>query len=140
MGSDQDIDSTLLKCALFQFYLYAPHYAIPIWWLGNTDLLLGDSLDSRQRPKSMNAQYWQNEWFKPGPTADVADSGLNAEGKNEREAEIVRQQVIAELTESVGLISIKDLPPDPTIQQVVKGKRQRKGEAAGETYQQLNLF
>ena len=137
-GIGQDIDSTLLKSALFQFYLYAPHYAIPIWWLGNTDLLLGDSLDSRQQPKSMNAKYWQNEWFEGA--ADATDSEFAAEGKNGREAETVRQQVIAELTESVGLTPINDLPPDPTIEQVVRGKRQRKGEAAGETYQQLNLF
>jgi hypothetical protein len=43
-GIGQDIDSILLKCALFQFYLFAPWLACPIWWLGQTDLLLGNSL------------------------------------------------------------------------------------------------
>jgi hypothetical protein len=38
-GVGQDIDQVLLKCALFQFFLYAPWLAIPIWCLGQTDLL-----------------------------------------------------------------------------------------------------
>lgn len=130
-GIGQDIDSTLLKCALFQFYAYAPWYAVPVWWLGNTDLLLGDSLDSSVKPKSMNAKYWQDEWFEL-----AADS----ESKNEQKSEINRKEVIGSLTNNGELVLINDLPPDPTIQQVVKGERKRKGETIVKTYQQLNLF
>ena len=59
-GIGQDIDPTLLKCALFQFYLFSPWLAVPIWWLGQTDLLLGNTLSS-ERPQSIKAAYWYNE-------------------------------------------------------------------------------
>ncbi|ACK73885.1 hypothetical protein PCC7424_5827 (plasmid) [Gloeothece citriformis PCC 7424] len=58
----QDIDLTLLKCALVQFYLYSPWFAFPIWWLVNrTDLILGNSL-TRENPRSINSFYWKELW------------------------------------------------------------------------------
>ncbi len=60
-GVGQDIDSLLLDCALFQFFLYAPWLAIPIWWLNRSDLLLGDSL-SQENPVSVNAKFWYEKW------------------------------------------------------------------------------
>jgi hypothetical protein len=45
-GIGQDIDPTLLKCALFQFYMFSPWLAVPIWWLGQTDLLLGNTSEA----------------------------------------------------------------------------------------------
>jgi hypothetical protein len=62
-GVGQDIDELPLKCALVQFYLYAPWFAIPIWWLGWSDLFLGNSL-SNEKPISLNARYWYQEWFR----------------------------------------------------------------------------
>lgn len=47
----QDIDLVVLKAALFQFYIYCPWYAIPIWWLEG-DILWGNSLGA-EKPKSL---------------------------------------------------------------------------------------
>ena len=52
-----DINRDLLKCALVQFALYAPWYYCPIWWLGNTDLICGNSL-TLENFESINTKFW----------------------------------------------------------------------------------
>ena len=52
-----DINRDLLECALFQFALYAPWYYFPIWWLGNTDLICGNSL-TLENFESINTKFW----------------------------------------------------------------------------------
>ena len=52
-----DINRDLLECALIQFALYAPWYYCPIWWLGNTDLICGNSL-TLENFKSINTKFW----------------------------------------------------------------------------------
>ncbi|MEG4801211.1 hypothetical protein QUB63_18485 [Microcoleus sp. ARI1-B5] len=37
--------------------MFSPWLAVPIWWLGQTDLLFGNTLSS-DRPQSMNAACW----------------------------------------------------------------------------------
>ena len=113
-GIGQDIDQVLLKCALFQFFLYAPWLAIPIWWLGQTDLLVGNSLLA-EKPKSMNAVYWYEEWF---------------ETVENREAEENIEPII-EIVEPT-------ITPEIVVQEVVQGKRKpKKNSASG---QQMTLF
>jgi hypothetical protein len=58
-GIGIDIDRRLLECALVNFYLYAPWYAHPIWWLlDSTDLVCGDSL-LLEDLESINAKHWE---------------------------------------------------------------------------------
>ncbi len=52
-----DINRDLLECALVQFALYAPWYYCPIWWLGNTDLICGNSL-TLENFESINTKFW----------------------------------------------------------------------------------
>ena len=52
-----DINHDLLESALFQFALYAPWYYCPIWWLGNTDLICGNSL-TLENFESINTKFW----------------------------------------------------------------------------------
>ena len=52
-----DINRDLLECALIQFALYAPWYYCPIWWLGNTDLICGNSL-TLENFESINTKFW----------------------------------------------------------------------------------
>lgn len=87
-GIGQDIDPLLLDCALFQFFLYAPWFAIPIWWLGGTDLLLGNSL-SQDKPESVNAKYWVDRWFN-------SDSPENSESADEPTTNAVKSEELQE--------------------------------------------
>ncbi len=52
-----DLNRDLLESALFQFALYAPWYYCPIWWLGNTDLIHGNSL-TLENFESINTKFW----------------------------------------------------------------------------------
>lgn len=52
-----DLDRVYLECALIQFALYAPWYYCPIWWLGNTDLICGNSL-TLENFESINTLFW----------------------------------------------------------------------------------
>lgn len=52
-----DINRDLLECTLVQFALYAPWYYCPIWWLGNTDLICGNSL-TLENFESINTKFW----------------------------------------------------------------------------------
>ena len=52
-----DLNRDLLECALFQFALYAPWFYCPIWWLGNTDLICGNSL-TLENFESINTKFW----------------------------------------------------------------------------------
>ena len=52
-----DINRDLLECALVQFALYAPWYYCPIWWLGNTDLICGNTL-TLENFESINTKFW----------------------------------------------------------------------------------
>lgn len=117
-GIGQDIDPILLKCALFQFFLYAPWLAIPIWWLGQTDLWLGNSLLA-QKPKSMNAVYWYGAWFE---TVENAEQEEKSEQTSCETVEIVEQPI----------------QPETVIQEIVQGKRKPKKNIASP--QQMMLF
>ena len=52
-----DINHVYLECALIQFAFYAPWYYCPIWWLGNTDLIHGNSL-TLENFESINTKFW----------------------------------------------------------------------------------
>ena len=52
-----DINRDLLECALVQFALYAPWFYCGIWWLGNTDLICGNSL-TLENFESINTKFW----------------------------------------------------------------------------------
>lgn len=111
-GIGQDIDPTLLKCALFQFYMFAPWLAVPIWWLGQTDLLLGNTLSS-DRPQSMNAAYWYNEWFEP----------VESQAKNHTDCSLEHEISSGESSEFIDLNDQTSIHSNPVVQEVVKGKR-----------------
>jgi hypothetical protein len=62
-GIGIDIDRRLLECALVSFYLYAPWFACPIWWmLDRTDLICGDSLLLKDL-ESINTKHWEALWL-----------------------------------------------------------------------------
>ncbi|MEG3932806.1 hypothetical protein QT990_16375 [Microcoleus sp. T3_B1] len=111
-GIGQDIDPTLLKCALFQFYLFSPWLAVPIWWLGQTDLLLGNTLSS-DRPQSINAAYWYNEWFEP----------VESQAKNDTDYPVEHEISSGESSEVIDLNDQTSIHSNPVVQEVVKGKR-----------------
>ncbi|MBE9229291.1 hypothetical protein IQ264_28200 [Phormidium sp. LEGE 05292] len=94
--------------------MYAPWLAIPIWWLGQTDLLLGNSLLAKQ-PKSMNAVYWYEEWFETVENRE-------AEENIEPTIEIVEPTIT----------------PEIVVQEVVQGKRKPKHNPA--STKQMKLF
>ncbi|MEG4075255.1 hypothetical protein QUA30_21400 [Microcoleus sp. Pol14C2] len=128
-GIGQDVEPILLKCALFQFYLFSPWLAIPIWWLGQTDLLLGNSLSS-DRPQSMNAACWYNEWFEP----------VESQAKNPTDR-LNEDEISSE--ESSAVIDLDDLTSihsNPVVQEVVKGKRRpRKTTRSPHQFSLFNL-
>ncbi|MEG3969773.1 hypothetical protein QUA00_19445 [Microcoleus sp. T2B6] len=111
-GIGQDIDPTLLKCALFQFYMFSPWLAVPIWWLGKTDLLLGNTLSS-DRPQSMNAAYWYNEWFEP----------VESQAENYTDCPVEPEISSGESSEVIDLNDQTSIHSNPLVQEVVKGKR-----------------
>lgn len=111
-GIGQDIDPTLLKCALFQFYMFSPWLAVPIWWLGKTDLLLGNTLSS-VRPQSTNATYWYNEWFEP----------VESQAKNHTDCPVEHEISSGESSEVIDLNDQTSIHSNPLVQEVVKGKR-----------------
>jgi hypothetical protein len=111
-GIGQDIDPTLLKCALFQFYMFSPWLAVPIWWLGQTDLLLGNTL-SNDRPQSTNATYWYNEWFEP----------VESQAKNHTDRPDEHEISSGESSEVIDLNQRISIHSNPVVQEVVKGKR-----------------
>lgn len=98
----QDINPLILKCALFQFYLYAPWYACPIWWLGKTDLLMGNSL-AMELPESVNAKYWHELLLE--------ENGCNEEKENKTYEETY-----------YGTPEPKQAEPPPIVKEVMKGK------------------
>jgi hypothetical protein len=57
-------ENTSLKAKLEQLetqqHFNSNWLAVPIWWLGQTDLLLGNTLSS-DRPQSMNVPCWYKE-------------------------------------------------------------------------------
>lgn len=57
----QDINPLLLKASLIQFALYAPWYYQPIWWLAETDLILGNTL-TLESMESINYKYWIQQY------------------------------------------------------------------------------
>jgi hypothetical protein len=52
-----DLNRVYLESALFQFALYAPWFYCPIWWLGSTDLICGNSL-TLENFESINTKFW----------------------------------------------------------------------------------
>jgi hypothetical protein len=128
-GIGQDIDPTLLKCALFQFYMFSPWLAIPIWWLGQTDLLLGNTLSS-DRPQSMNATYWYNEWFEP----------VESQAKNHTDCPVEHEISSGESSEVIDLNDQTSIHSNPVVQEVVKGKRRpRKTTTSPHQFTLFNL-
>jgi hypothetical protein len=111
-GVGQDVDRTLLKCALFQFYMFSPWLAVPIWWLGQTDLLLGNTLSS-DRPQSMNATDWYNEWFEP----------VESQAKNDTDCPVEPEISSGESSEVSDLNAQTSIHSNSVVQEVVKGKR-----------------
>ena len=128
-GVGQDVDRTLLKCALFQFYMFSPWLAVPIWWLGQTDLLLGNTLSS-DRPQSMNAACWYKEWFEP-----VEPSAQNHTARPvEREINLGESSEVIDLNQRISIHS------NPVVQEVVKGKRRpRKTTTSPHQFTLFNL-
>ncbi|MGB3204352.1 MAG: hypothetical protein WBB28_05125 [Crinalium sp.] len=126
-GVGQDIDPLLLDCALFQMYLYAPWMAVPIWWLGNTDLLLGNSL-SAEIPTSINAKYWYQQW------GDSDKSEDNSDTTEPLPTPVEDNPVPVELKQSSTPVAIEKLPPDPQVAKLVKSNKKAPAK------KQLNLF
>ncbi len=128
-GIGQDIDPTLLKCALFQFYMFSPWLAVPIWWLGQTDLLLGNTLSS-DRPQSINAAYWYNEWFEP----------VESQAKNHTDCSLEHEISSGESSEVIDLNDQTSIHSNPVVQEVVKGKRRpRKTTTSPHQFTLFNL-
>ena len=128
-GIGQDIDPTLLKCALFQFYLFSPWLAVPIWWLGQTDLLLGNTLSS-DRPQSMNATYWYHEWFEP----------VESQAKNHTDCPVEHEISSGQSSEIIDLNDQTSIHSNPVVQEVVKGKRRpRKTTTSPHQFTLFNL-
>jgi hypothetical protein len=128
-GVGQDVDRTLLKCALFQFYMFSPWLAVPIWWLGQTDLLLGNTLSS-DRPQSMNATYWYNEWFEP----------VESQAKNHTDCPVEHEISSGESSEVIDLNDQTSIHSNPVVQEVVKGKRRpRKTTTSPHQFTLFNL-
>jgi hypothetical protein len=128
-GVGQDVDRTLLKCALFQFYMFSPWLAIPIWWLGQTDLLLGNTLSS-DRPQSTNAAYWYNEWFEPA----------ESQAKNHTDSPVEHEISSGESSEVIDLNEKTSIHSNPVVQEVVKGKRRpRKTTTSPHQFTLFNL-
>ena len=111
-GVGQDVARTLLKCALFQFYMFSPWLAVPIWWLGQTDLLIGNTLSS-DRPQSMNATYWYNEWFEP----------VESQAENHTVRPDEHEISSGKASEVIDLNARTSIHSNPVVQEVVKGKR-----------------
>ena len=128
-GIGQDIDPTLLKCALFQFYMFSPWLAVPIWWLGQTDLLLGNTLSS-DRPQSINAAYWYNEWFEP----------VESQAKNHTDCPVEHEISSGQSSEVIDLNDQTSIHSNPVVQEVVKGKRRpRKTTTSPHQFTLFNL-
>ena len=128
-GIGQDIDPTLLKCALFQFYMFSPWLAVPIWWLGQTDLLLGNTLSS-ERPQSINAAYWYNEWFEP----------VESQAKNDTDCPVEHEISSGQSSEVIDLNDQTSIHSNPVVQEVVKGKRRpRKTTTSPHQFTLFNL-
>ena len=126
-GVGQDVDPILLKCALFQFYLFSPWLAIPIWWLGQTDLLLGNTLSS-DRPQSTNAAYWYDEWFEPVDSS--AKNPTDFRGEDEISS--------GESSEVIELNCPKLIHSNTVVQEVVDGKRRPRNKTTSP--HQFSLF
>jgi hypothetical protein len=91
--------------------MFSPWLAVPIWWLGQTDLLLGNTLSS-ERPQSMNATYWYNEWFEP----------VEPQAKN-RSKRPVEHEISSEgSSEVIDLNNQTSIHANLVVQEVVKGK------------------
>jgi hypothetical protein len=128
-GIGQDIDPILLKCALFQFYMFSPWLAIPIWWLGQTDLLLGNTLSS-DRPQSMNAACWYNEWLEP----------VESQAKNHTDRPDEHEISSGEISEVIDLNERTSIQSNPVVKEVVKGKRRpRKTTTSPHQFTLFNL-
>ena len=128
-GIGLDIDTTLLKCALFQFYMFSPWLAVPIWWLGQTDLLLGNTLSS-DRPQSINAAYWYNEWFEP----------VESQAKNHTDCPVEHEISSGQSSEVIDLNDQTSIHSNPVVQEVVKGKRRpRKTTTSPHQFTLFNL-
>ena len=128
-GIGQDIDPTLLKCALFQFYMFSPWLAVPIWWLGQTDLLLGNTLSS-DGPQSINAAYWYNEWFEP----------VESQAKNHTDCPVEHEISSGQSSEVIDLNDQTSIHSNPVVQEVVKGKRRpRKTTTSPHQFTLFNL-
>ncbi|MGL5879219.1 MAG: hypothetical protein ACRC2V_15785 [Xenococcaceae cyanobacterium] len=120
----QDIDATLLQSALFQFALYSPWYYCPIWWLGHTDLILGNSL-TMENLTSVNAKYWVKEFFENSEDKD-SDKDLD--------------RYIQQIQQNKNTPATK-LPSYSVADDLLKGnKKAKKKSQFAKPFQQLSLF
>jgi hypothetical protein len=92
--------------------MFSPWLAVPIWWLGQTDLLLGNTLSS-DRPQSMNAACWYKEWFEP----------VEPSAQNHTARPVEREINLGESSEVIDLDQRISIHSNPVVQEVVKGKR-----------------
>jgi hypothetical protein len=83
--------------------------------LGQTDLLLGNTLSS-DRPQSMNAAYWYNEWFEP----------VESQAKNHTACPVEHEISSGQSSEVIDLNDQTSIQSNPVVQEVVKGKRRPK--------------
>ncbi len=97
--------------------MFSPWLAVPIWWLGQTDLLLGNSLSSK-RPQSMNATYWYDEWFET----------VDSPAKNHTDCPDEYEIISGEMSESIELNEPTSIHSNPVVQEVMNGKRRPKKE------------
>ncbi|MCC3433958.1 MAG: hypothetical protein EAZ39_13770 [Oscillatoriales cyanobacterium] len=81
-------------------------------YLGQTDLLLGNTLSS-DRPQSMNATYWYNEWFEP----------VESPAKNHTDCPVEHEISSGESSEVIDLNDQTSIHSNSVVQEVVKGKR-----------------
>ena len=126
-------ENTSLKAKLEQLetqqHFNSNWLAVPIWWLGQTDLLLGNTLSS-DRPQSMNATYWYNEWFEP----------VESQAKNHTDCPVEHEISSGQSSEVIDLNDQTSIHSIPVVQEVVKGKRRpRKTTTSPHQFTLFNL-
>ena len=110
-----DLNRVYLECALIQFALYAPWYYCPIWWLGNTDLICGNSLTLKNF-ESINTKFWL-------PTfADIVRVKLEPID-NEIYQENLKQ-TLQELTKKHEKVNIENIT-NPIVNKALNNKKSR---------------
>jgi len=114
-----DINLRLLKASLVQFAFYTPWYYCPIWWLGNTDLILGNTLTLKSL-ESINNKYWLEKF-----------------------RDIVKVEKVIEYREKELKLDLKDLIKKKKVEKVKVNpivKASLKTKSKKQQFTQLSLF